>query len=558
MRDCMGKTNQKSRGFFFTLLALSILTIMLFIVPIWVATFEKADQRASQRFKAEAMRMSLYSLSDRSLSAFANASAFHAVRVLSIYASNYSNALPMKGSASTDPRNPYTDAVTQSVYELMTTGNSTPSTAPIAYSPSEADSYTISAWQERIRQAANLMGFNTTFSNVSNFSLRQLDPWTVGVYFEIEMNISDLESTMHQSKRLHANTSFSIVGFRDALVSRMDAAQRCNNGASCVDFVERQIFRNDAYATAADLAPVLVSRNPPYVAAEGNGWFYGPIISVYPDQITNATQIAQLSQYVLVHGWDDNLSRYADMYGAVIVTELPLERIYNITDGGCPYNVTEQTRCLNCLRRYTSNVAGCAPRLEIVPGTNISKPLLEINSNNWADSISPVRRAGLPDEKYVLIDNTYSSPIDKFHGEHRLWDINRARDAAVCGLYVKGPGPSFFQRMLSNAQLISNPDLGIESFVLGTWAGGADDSSYSSPPHIGHEDLSRLDWEFYKGQQGEKVKGMPGCKSLEMCGSAENNATRQAVGRFRLSVDALARYGMREIACNYASGAPCE
>jgi hypothetical protein len=86
--------------------------------------------------------------------------------------------------------------------------------------------------------------------------------------------------------------------------------------------------------------------------------------------------------------------------------------------------------------------------------------------------------------------------------------------------------------------------------VVGRWAGGADDRAPENPDHPYY---SRLDWEFYHPINGNdnavpRIKGMPGCKSFEMCGF-DTNATELGVGRFKLSNDAVSRYGLGNITC---------
>jgi hypothetical protein len=551
------KSNHR-RGFFFTIMALAILTFMLANVQVWVRTFEQGDLSASQSFKGEAMRLVLSTLSDRSLSKFANSSAFYATYKLDNFTSNVGYGL---GPAqSSDLRNPYTGRVNSTVYSLMLNGTAFPAAGlGIVYSDAEKQVYTISAWQDTIRQAANVMGFTAAFSNVSNFSLSQTDRWDVQVQFDIQMNISDLDGTMHQSKMLHANATFPIDGFLDPMIRRSDASQRCNGGTSCVNFAERQYFRNPQYSQPSDLAPRLLSP----AGVDGAGWFYGPITEDYPDTIQQS-QISTLFDYVLVHQFDDNMTTYADAYGAVVVTNEPVTITYNYTDRitGCVYNVTEQTQCINCQRINSSNMPGCPTTTEMI--NPVSVPYIVVSGTNWVSSIQPIVRAGLDaplnNQRFVLIDNTADRASDRNPGDyHRLWDLNGFRDPAMCGFYVTGPGPSFFQRMLFNAQNINNDDLGIETFVVGGWAGGANDTLNSHPV------FSRLDWEFYRGlsglnglPSGIKIKGAPGCKNVEVCAAGNQSAVTDSVGKFSLSQDAINRYGLGAIACNNMTGAHCE
>jgi len=185
-----------------------------------------------------------------------------------------------------------------------------------------------------------------------------------------------------------------------------------------------------------------------------------------------------------------------------------------------------------------------------------------VASNEWdINNVMPVTRAqvgGSITEKFVLIDNRYENGYEKkLEGYHRIWDITKLRDMAICGFYVDGgKGPSFFQRMLSG-EIIQNPEFGIESFVVGQWAGGKEDSADDYAADL----YSRLDWEFYEetgGNDVAKIKGMMGCKSKEMCTPLSRNATEMGVGKFRLSDDATERYGSTDISCKATPSSPCD
>ena len=545
----MKDTKNFKRGFFFTAMALAILSFMLLTSQVWVRTFEQQDASAVVRFKGEAMRLVLSTLSDEAMTHFANASAFYATYKLV-------NATEIEGLDqidSIDPNNPKTGRVEKVAYELMVNGSTSPSGITITYSPEEKQAYTISAWQGKIREAANVMGFNATFGNVQNFSFRQLDPWTVGIYFQMQMNISDLDNTMHQSKMLTANSSFSINGFVDPMEVRDEF------GLGHANPPQKQIWKDPKYSTPSDVAPT-----PPLVdtskgigsASEGYGWFFGPITFDYPDRgIFTESEANNEGQYILVHPYDENLSRYADAYGAVIVTSdpgLPVSRTY--IDKGCNVTETNQTECLNCFSTVTINpgsASSCKGSTKIY-ANQVSVPMIQTGST-WLGSVQSVTRNGMPvpTQQFVLIDNEKTGPIDKQSGYHRIWDITALRDMTVCGFYVNGAGPSFFQRMVAGAESLSSPNLGIESFLVGQWAGGADDQD--------NDKLSRLDWEFYQAindpsklalvdPNAMKIKGMPGCKNTEMCSSA-SNATSKGVGRFKLSQDAISRYSMENIKC---------
>ena len=232
-----------------------------------------------------------------------------------------------------------------------------------------------------------------------------------------------------------------------------------------------------------------------------------------------------------------------------------LSRNYINASNGCNVTETNQTGCLNCLRKVEVNdlnpACSSSALASYVYSNPVGAPMIQTGST-WLLNVSNVTRNGLPTQQFILIDNGNAEPLDKQSGYHRVWDITRLRDMTVCGFYVQGTGPSFFQRMLAGAESVSNPVLGIESFLVGQWAGGAEDKLKG----LGGDTLSRLDWEFYQNIDGQdEMKGMPGCKNAAMCSpdTSVSNATSEGVGIFKLSANATKRYGMDGIACIFST-----
>jgi hypothetical protein len=140
---------------------------------------------------------------------------------------------------------------------------------------------------------------------------------------------------------------------------------------------------------------------------------------------------------------------------------------------------------------------------------------------------------------------------------------------AICGFYVHGlQGPSFFQRMFSNAYDLDSNNYGIESFLLGRWVGGAPNNGLGTGDHgyPATDTYSRLDWEFYQdalggaGLTSEPIKGMPGCKDNVMCSEIStppNNASLWGVGHFQLTQTSAAEFNMTSIWCSSNLQDPC-
>ena len=583
------------KGFFLTMMALAILSFMLLTAQVWLQTFEQSDIRAASRFKGESMRIALASISDKSFSDFANASAFFALNSLTLYASSDGQALVPKYSRGPDHPNPGTELVNESVYELMYNGTVKLSDSPngiLKYAKEDWQKYTMLSWQEKISKAANLTGFNVSFSPMKNFNISQDDPLHVRIYFEVDMNISDLEGTMRQSKTLKANSTFSLAGFLDPMVARSDMVHR---GVPRSEATEKQVWFNTKYETPDDVKPVILADDEGTVF-EGFGWFSGPVTQMYPDELNASDQLA-LKQYVLVDSFNEKMVQYRSAYGAIVIIGRP--EIMTEPQGAC--TIERQAKCLNCMERR-SGPEGCGDgswdlhndSTQIGSGTDaVYIPVMVTDDQSWLSTIrsnQPIKRFDTNPSQtdfeqeqatqyFVLFDNAADNPLDQLRREdpyyHRLWDVNSLRDMTTCGFYVapgaasptQGIAPSFFQRMIAGVETdtsLRSSLYGIESFVVGQWAGG----KLETPPGA-HDGSSRLDWEFYSDVPGTKIKGMPGCKykttdSIIGCtlpSSGDDKVLTEGVGRFGLSEgagsDAMKRYGAEKISCDAPNSAAC-
>ncbi len=539
------------------MIALIALSFMLLSMQVWMRTFERADENSAAKFKGEAIRLVLASLSDESLSQFANASAFFATYKLANYTA-YTGLTNAPAGDDTD--NPNTGKVEQTIIGLMKNGSAEPEAGKrINYTESEMESYTLVSWKGKINRAANLMGFKVNLSDPQNITIRQINAWTVGVSFDVDMTVEDLEGAMHQSKRMHADSNFSIDGFPDPSITRNDIKQRKPTPLP-ENAEQKQVFHNINYADAGDLAPSLVASMD-----EGNGWFFGPMTDSRPGTgiFTNLSEQSRMWQYVLVTDYYDGLVDDANLYGAVILTEAPgMNVTHDVVHGGCPYNQTDQTNCLNCRRSFQSSVPSCSMPDEYF---NIVSVPFVAGGGFSADNVKEIPRAGMDAQrKFVLIDNTYGKHSNKWRGDHAVWDLWKIRDMTICGFYLENPvAPSFFQRMLNSVGNSTagtvHSKYGIETILTGQWAGGKDDGGYGSTYE--HDSRSRLDWQFYSATDYPaasttvwKVKGMAGCRDETMCSTM--NATKEATGKFRMPGGDIERYGLKKMACKLDVGTP--
>jgi hypothetical protein len=241
------------------------------------------------------------------------------------------------------------------------------------------------------------------------------------------------------------------------------------------------------------------------------------------------------------------------------------------SQGNC--EVVDEVKCLNCWRHFSG--PDCTLQ-DFIYDNRIDLPMIVTDGGSWVSSIPTIKLEGLvgdlnKSQQFVLFDNRYNSPAEgESSGYHRIWDITPLRDMATCGFYVQpgavsssstdGIAPSFFQRMVNGVEFPSSglrsAPYGIESFVVGKWAGGKDDPA--------HEGYSRLDWEFYSRYGGsvDKIKGMPGCKNAAMCDQSNEEPVKLSVGKFWLSKppfpnNAIERYGLEDLMCSAQDSASC-
>jgi len=461
-------------------------------------------------------------LSDEAFSNFISASAFYATYKLANYSAFY--GLPPQ-TALDQTNNPQTGAVENNIILLMINGTANNSLSPqLVYSEEEKNSYTINGWKNQTAKATELLGFKASFSEPYAIQVKQIDPWMVQVSLKLDVNISDPFGNFKQNKTFVVNTNFSIQGFPDPFITRNDIATR---GVTFESAAWKQIFRNENYKNASSVKPILLREGN-----RGAGWFYGPI-TADPD-----LDLELRPNYILVTNYFDGLFEIADTFGAVIVTNLPFHKIETVQEGGCNYIKDEEYNCINCLRKYTpisspSNPSSCSYKQELF--NKISKPFMLVDGNSWINNIPKINNTA-----YVLINNEKNNIEGDILGnyKHHLVDMTRIRDMAICGFYLESSdAPSFFQRMVNSNNLKS--PFGIESFVIGTWAGGNNSKSL--------DERSRLDWKFYSSVLGKKIKGMMGCKNKQMCSS--NLPIDYSVGFFRLGDDDIIRYGLENVSC---------
>lgn len=600
------------RGFFFTVLALVILSFIFISIQLWAQAQTAAESRAAERFRIEALQSALNIVSDATFTKFVNASAIYAINKLATSLEEHPDCLIQGIEYYTGPNNAFPDGtyyVNSSIYELMLYGSTSahiysdstgayfyqgPS-SNLTYAGDEAK-YGINNFFNQTRAAVAMLGYDVQWGEVENFTFNQTDAWTMQVHLAVPMNFTDSRGLVRISRRIEVNLSVPVDGFTDPSVLRGDLKHRANPDScesTCVPAMPRRPHRNVYRGIDAGTGALVIDNSSDAQAAlltrgeEGLGWFFGPIadsshpFSAFSDDNYRYNLTTIRSYIYMADNAADALAQ-SGFFGGLIITTPPGQNDTPFTRGTCGYVNHTQTNCVFCIAWQTVNDSSCPlaeayiipesiPRDPYIPyfqvqsagtppfitghtnyRTGLYEALIE-NDINATDLCGPAF-GGTNLE--CSSDNFDPTPLQRkfasLDADTKLWDITGPRDMAICGFYVRSTyGPSYLQRFTDylpeidlNTESYSRQGMGIESFVLGRWAGGSDDTC-AQVANSDIETYSRVDYQFYAPDlagrtcTGPYVKGLPGCKQLEHC--ASDGPLKNATGRFAFCMDRLDR-----------------
>ena len=543
------------KGFVFTVIAMALLSYLVLSVSMWAQVMAAREANVPQKYKADSLRLLIGEINEAKANEFAQRAAMYALYRLGDHTVTESGLYYDTRTPSDTPY--FARNLNTSMHELITTGytnggHGTNWATPLNYTNDTG--YTLNGWMHTINDTANALGLVVEMDGPYNFSFNQTTPWEMQVSYRLNVSARDMENTMSFEKELNISTTIQLEGYDDPMIGRGYVQDHMLSGETAA-YPHRQIRQMKEWARDAgsyEPEPIDVAPNETTDGTNGIGWFYGPINTTgltppNPNDPHYADEIKLMNESILyVQGWSDDILGVVPFYGAIIIGDKPNLTRTRVT-GACNYTTNVQTECLNCLEwRSDISPAGCTtPNLHIWANniltiTGNEKPYMagvdtdtgSTSNPDWYDEL-PATTNGV---KHVLIDNEFSnwgSDWDNERGWHNLWNIEKLRDMAICGLYVRNPdAPSYTQKLMDNAVSLDGGDYGIETFVVGRWAGGSLDPD--------NEGNSRVDHVFYgNSPSGVPVKGMPGCKSEEMClGDA---AVDESVGHFR--IDQAHSYG---------------
>lgn len=503
-----------SKGFFFVLVSFFILGYILTSLTLWTKSIDVAEKKFAEKFKFSNVELAVSQLTEEKVSDFAEMSAYYALYKLNEHSITYP-LVPAEGvgisSGNEAEFKNAKDAVWSLIQNGSASGNYFEESVQLVYDTSEQSDLTFAGWFGSINKSLSYIGAQVDSFGVSSFTMNQTDYSHLNYSFKVVFSASDKSGIMFITRSFVVNGTLELQGLDDPAVAR--ETKEILNGSE----VRKQFFFHEDYPSPASTNPAQISSG-----SAGQGWFYGAIV-----QAINAPSITpfQRNTTILVGTYEEITSQvginynYQD-FGAFILTSEP-----TFVDSGCGGSKKNELNTFNAIDYGSTS---CAAKIK--DGSKTEKPFIVAKDFLFDD----VQKYQGLDNKFVLFVNSAdqsevsSSPEKKF-GSPKIYDIELLRDYAICSYYTTNPkAPSYFQRLFKNSYELGGGKSGIESFVFGKWLGGSD--------YPAADIYSRLDREMFKEITGINVRGMPGCKNKEMCGSDSQ------IGHFKLTDQSAKNY----------------
>jgi hypothetical protein len=288
-------------------------------------------------------------------------------------------------------------------------------------------------------------------------------------------------------------------------------------------------------------------------ATAGQGWMYAPLAmaSGATAQAPDAQSVLLDSRnYLLVGTYDQIISLTPDVYelfaGMIITSDIRRELGCTDSNDNDYYNefdtfnpvayspVEDKDGIITCV--ITSSGPRTGKPFMVVPGFSPSSsdvpdcPVLGGSNNGTGKCVLMLNR-------HTESEVSASPALKNSESGAGLFDIEGIRDFTMCGYYMSNPAaPSYLQRLLQDSYSRNDTLYGIETFVIGNFAGDA--AVYGS----GSDVNSRLDRELFS-VKGIKIRGLPGCKTAATCSDTP------LTGIFALGQSSIDYYGLGAISC---------
>ncbi len=471
------------------LIAFLIIIYLSLYVFSWTNAIKMSEKTFSDEIQFSSLETITPQISDKSFNDFYEIAGNYAFYKMD----DYSILHPMKYNSQNELY--YVNRTFFSLVEKCSADTFSP---PLTYTESD---YCFRDYVERLNKLFEPFGFKVVEYKLYDGNISYIDPVTFNTSAKLKIVIKGKNAYLE--KTINLSHTFNISG----LVDPMTAREAYNIGLE--KRVEKQIF----YKDVKNFSPILVYYGNESDGFLGRGFFYGKLVA---PSSAGSIDDEEKKYYILYGTYDDIISTAGyKLFGAYILTNAP-----DIIDGcGSEDNTFNALHYDNsCHLSYVSDTINKS--FAVIPNFDPDN----FRNNNVL---------------FIAKDSQFDSEEEKGDGL-KVYDIEDMRDYIICSYYIPSDrAPSFAQRLTENAPYLSSP-YGIESTVLGRWAGGEYVPEYDK--------YSRIDFLFFRKEEGEKIRGLPGCKSFWMCNLS--SSSENPLGHFVLDTESIEKFGLENITCN--------
>ncbi len=520
---------KNSRGFFFVLITLLLLIYIVGSISLIVRFIEISEKSASDRFKVSNIAAAVDQVTQEKMQKLAYITVKGAVIQLNTY--SIDNPLKQGDSAKDELEFKY---INDSMYGLVFNGTADGNNFVTGKELKISEKASLKGWANEFNKSLSKVGLLLQSFTIENFSINQTIYSAVDYSFNIYLTVKSIDGTVLLKRSHQLNGSVQFSGMIDPAIKR-EGKKRAED-LNLPDLnIEKQFFFHDWYDSPSSLEPYELQIK----GSAGQGWFYGPIVS-----IKNADLVAEKnrSKYILY-------GTYSEIKSLVGENDYNQFHAYILTNKPTLDNCGNEEDTFNAIK-YDSD---CKKVIDIE--NILENPFVVIEG--FTDDQLGDESIDCPEGQegkciLFIADYDYSKikdePIKK-NSAVAIYGIEALRDYTICGYYVNSDkAPSYFQRLMDKSFEKSSP-FGIETFLVGQFIGGSGFDEYGVEIiTYWSDEYSRLDRELFKDIQTDQnaiVRGMPGCKNAETCSSTES-----FVGHFRLGKDGKEAYlDEKDITC---------
>ena len=553
------KGTRNMKGFFFVLVSFILISYILVTTFMWVKAIETGEQTYSEALRASSLYMLTDQITAERMEFLGEVVGYHSFYALV----NHSVEDPLQPGIPPDDEIYH---IREAYFELMLTGTASgdhfESGADFVMSNEQAESATFTGFMAALNDSLARSGFELEefWVDPETMQFNQTGhPLTYHLNYTLNVKIKDTQSGTSFQRPFPINQGINVTGFFDPGIARDSEMLELDGG-----IVYKPVF---LYSDFVEVEPR--DAEPLYpdqieTGDEGQGWFYGPVILATDEGAIAAVEAGNRSLYILAGNYSDIIAvPHHDTYGAYILTNEP-----GTSSGDCGTSQVSGTT-FNAVDRYESSPGDCD--VQII-GDYTNKPF--VVAPDFMDDVYDELRGPRviwpteTDSHRVLFISPHtanavqSDPELKFDNVE-IFDIEDLRDFVLCSYYFwtdydEKPAPSYLQRLFSDWKSRESEDHGIETTVVGKWAGGVD-----TPDREAWDAYSRIGWEFFSEEDGINIKGMPGCKFVGMCIDGDSEVGHfkfrygtEGSGEYYLGIEDEDEEG--NIGCNNDEYASCE